>query len=117
MSERKVEKIMKRFVFLTCIGSLALAVTAWGAPRGRTAHGSAPGGGARSAHVMSARGGSHQVGRVGHAAVSRHFAARPAGRSFARASHSARSRMSMAHIGRGELRGRMSEQARPERGI
>src|SRR2546429_9533945 len=101
MSERKVEKIMKRFVFLTCIGSLALAVTAWGAPRGRTAHGSAPGGGARSAHVMSARGGSHQVGRVGHAAGSRHFAARPAGRSFARASHRGGSPVSLGHQGKG----------------
>jgi hypothetical protein len=50
---------MKRIVFLTCIGSLALALTAWGAPRGKTAHGSARSGGARSAHVVSARGGGH----------------------------------------------------------
>jgi len=46
---------MKRIVFLTCIGSLALALTAWGAPRGKAAQGSARGGGARSAHVVSAR--------------------------------------------------------------
>src|SRR4029077_2080897 len=50
---------MKRIVFLTCIGSLALALTASGAPRGKTAHGSARSGGARSAHVVSARGGGH----------------------------------------------------------
>jgi len=50
---------MKRIVFLTCIGSLALALTALGAPRGKTAHGPGRSGGARSAHVVSARGGSH----------------------------------------------------------
>ena len=44
---------MKRIVFLTCIGSLALALTAWGAPRSKGGHGSARGGGARSAHVVS----------------------------------------------------------------
>jgi hypothetical protein len=50
---------MKRIVFLTCIGSLALALTALGAPRGKTSHGPARSGGARSAHVVSATGGSH----------------------------------------------------------
>jgi len=50
---------MKRIVFLTCIGSLALALTAWGAPRSKTAHGSAGSGGARSAHVVSVRAGNH----------------------------------------------------------
>ena len=52
---------MKRIVFLTCIGSLALALTALGAPKGKSnkgGHGSAAGGGAPSAHVVS-RGGGH----------------------------------------------------------
>lgn len=48
---------MKRIVYLTCIGSLALALTAFGAPKGKGGHGSAKGGGARSAHVS--RGGGH----------------------------------------------------------
>lgn len=49
---------MKRIVFLTCMGSLALALTAFGAPKGKGGHGSARHGGARSAHVVS-RGGGH----------------------------------------------------------
>jgi Putative peptidoglycan binding domain len=50
---------MKRIVFLTCIGSLGLALTALGAPKGnKGGPGSARGGGARSAHVVS-RGGGH----------------------------------------------------------
>lgn len=52
---------MKRIVFLTCIGSLALALTAFGAPKGRGEHGLARGGGARSAHVASRGGGGHAV--------------------------------------------------------
>ena len=56
---------MKRIVFLTCIGTLAFALTTWGAPRGKAAHGSASGGGARSAHVVSPRsGGGHSFARV-----------------------------------------------------
>ena len=50
---------MKRIVFLTCIGSLALALTAFGAQRGKGGHGSARGSGARSAHVASRGGGGH----------------------------------------------------------
>ena len=44
---------MKRIVLLTCIGSLALALTTWGAPRGKEGHRSARGEDARSAHVVS----------------------------------------------------------------
>lgn len=56
---------MKRIVFLTCIGSLALALTAWGAPGGKEGHRSAKGGGARSAHVVSPRsGGGHSFARA-----------------------------------------------------
>jgi len=55
---------MKRIVFLTCIGSLSLALTALGAPKdNRGSHGSATGGGARSANVVS-RGGSHSTMRT-----------------------------------------------------
>ena len=50
---------MKRIVFLTCIGSLALALTAWGAPKGKATNRPARSGGAQSAHVVSARGGGH----------------------------------------------------------
>lgn len=67
---------MKRIVFLTCIGSLALALTAWGAPKNKSAHGSARGGSARSAHVVSPRsGGGHSVARVNRAQRSSHISA------------------------------------------
>jgi hypothetical protein len=69
---------MKRIVFLTCIGSLALALTAWGAPRSKTAHGSAGNGGVRSAHVVSATGGGH----IASMRTARNFSA---GRSHQRA--------------------------------
>jgi hypothetical protein len=59
---------MKRIVFLTCIGSLALALTAWGAQKGKGGHESTKGGGARSAHVISPRsGGGHSVARANRA--------------------------------------------------
>ncbi len=50
---------MKRIVFLTCIGSLALALTAWGAPKEKATKGSARGASGHSAQVVSARGGDH----------------------------------------------------------
>jgi hypothetical protein len=55
---------MKRIVFLTCIGSLALALTAWGAPRDRQAARSAKARSAPSAHMVSARGGGHVASRA-----------------------------------------------------
>ena len=65
---------MKRIVFLTCIGSLALALTAWGAPRGKTSHRSARSGGAGSAHVVSPRsGGGHSFARVNRTPRSSHI--------------------------------------------
>jgi len=68
---------MKRIVFVTCIGSLALALTALGAPKGKSASRSAGENAGRSAHVMSARGGGLRVSpNAGHASVSRNFAAR-----------------------------------------
>jgi Putative peptidoglycan binding domain len=67
---------MKRIVYLTCIGTLALALTSWGAPRNKGGHGSARGGGARSAHVVSPRsGGGHSVARVNRAPRSSHLSA------------------------------------------
>jgi Putative peptidoglycan binding domain len=63
-------------VFLTCIGSLALALTAWGAPRskGGGGHGSARAGGAQSAHVASPGSGrGHSVARVNPAPRSSHM--------------------------------------------
>src|SRR5436309_15100501 len=50
---------MKRVLFLTCIGSLALVLTAWGAPQNKSTTRSAKGRGAPSAHVASAKGGGH----------------------------------------------------------
>jgi hypothetical protein len=67
---------MKRIVYLTCIGSLALALTAWGTQKNKAGHGSARGGGARSAHVVSPRsGGGHSVARVNRAPRSSHLSA------------------------------------------
>lgn len=67
---------MKRIVFLTCIGSLALTLTALGAPKGKGGHGSAGGGGARSAHVTSPRsGGGHSFAQVNRAPRSSHLSA------------------------------------------
>jgi Putative peptidoglycan binding domain len=67
---------MKRIVYLTCIGSLALVLTAWGAPRNKGEHGSARGEGARSAHVVSPRsGGGHSVARANPAPRSSHLSA------------------------------------------
>jgi Putative peptidoglycan binding domain len=50
---------MKRIVLLTFIGSLALALTAWGAPREKHANRAAKSKNASSAHVASARSGGH----------------------------------------------------------
>ena len=50
---------MKRIVLLTFIGSLALALTAWGAPREKHANRAAKSKSASSAHVASARSGGH----------------------------------------------------------
>jgi putative peptidoglycan binding protein len=71
---------MKRIVFLTCIGSLALALTAWGAPKG----GAARGRGGHGAHVASAGGGGHG-GHFGGARMAPHFGSRGGGHSFAHA--------------------------------
>ena len=67
---------MKRIVYLTCIGSLALALTAWGAQKSKGGNVSARGGGARSAHVVSPRsGGGHSVVRANRAPRSSHVSA------------------------------------------
>jgi len=67
---------MKRIVFLTCIGSLALALTAWAAPRSKGGHESARGGAAHSAHVVSPRsGGGHSFARVNRTPRDSHLSA------------------------------------------
>ena len=66
---------MKRILFLTCIGSLALALTTWGAQKTKGGHASARSGGARSAHVVSPNGGGHSVARVNRAPRSSHLSA------------------------------------------
>jgi hypothetical protein len=50
---------MKRILLLTFIGSLALALTAWGAPREKHAKRSAKSKTTASAHVVSARSGGY----------------------------------------------------------
>jgi hypothetical protein len=64
---------MKRIVFLTCIGSVALALTAWGAPKDRPATRSAKGKNAPSAHTASARGGGHVAGHAAPMRTTRSF--------------------------------------------
>jgi Putative peptidoglycan binding domain len=54
---------MKRIVFLICIGNLALALTALGARKSASAHGSARASGAPKAHAISERGGAHVASR------------------------------------------------------
>ncbi len=66
---------MKRIVFLTCIGSLALALTAWGAPRERQAARSGKGKSAPSAHTVSARSGGHVTRHAAPTRTSRTFSA------------------------------------------
>jgi putative peptidoglycan binding protein len=88
---------MKRIVFLACIGSLTLVLTAWGAPKG----GAAGRGGGHSAHVASARGGG---AHFGGARMSPHFGSRGGGRSFAhggRAPRSGHFRAATTRIARG----------------
>src|SRR5215471_9365920 len=80
---------MKRIVLLTFIGSLALALTAWGAPREKHANRAAKSKGASSARVVSARLG-------GHAAKARTpQSVRPQGKSHSvtHASRAGKSRM------------------------
>ena len=89
---------MKRIVFLTCIGSLALALTAWGAPRGKEAHRSARGGSARSAHVVSPRsGGGHSFARVNRTSRSSHVSAARARTHAAERRTVTRSRAALGH--------------------
>jgi hypothetical protein len=84
---------MKRIVFLACIGSLALALTAWGAPKGKAGQGAARGGGARSAHVASPRsGGGHSFARVNRTPRSSHMNAARAQTHAAQRNAVARSR-------------------------
>jgi hypothetical protein len=100
---------MKRIVFLTCIGSLALALTAWGAPRDRAGRGSAHRGGTSGAHMVSGRGGGHfapmrggghMIGRSAPMRTPRGFSVgriRPSGAT--RANSLRGSRMEAARIG------------------
>lgn len=89
---------MKRIVFLTCIGILAFALTTWGAPRGKEAHRSARGGGARSAHVVSHRsGGGHSFARVNRTSRSSHVSAARARTHAAERRTVTRNRAALGH--------------------
>jgi hypothetical protein len=80
---------MKRIVLLTFIGSLALALTAWGAPREKHANRTAKGKSASSAHVVSARSGGHAA----KARTSPRVRSRGKTHSVTRASTAGRGRM------------------------
>jgi hypothetical protein len=80
---------MKRIAFLTCIGALALALTAWGAPRDR--QGSRPAK-TKSAQTVSARSGGH----VAHARAPRSIGSRAGKPSVSRASGVRSNRMDAA---------------------
>jgi len=89
---------MKRVVFLTCIGSLALALTASGAPRSKEGQGSARGGGARNAHVVSPRsGGGHSVARANRSPRSSHLSAARARTHAAERRTVTRNRAALGH--------------------
>ena len=89
---------MKRIVYLTCIGTLALTLTSWGAPRNKGGHGSARGGGARSAHVVSPRsGGGHSVARANRAPRSSHLSATRARTHAAERRTVTRNRAALGH--------------------
>ena len=82
---------MKHIVLLTCIGSLALAVTALGAPKDASTHGSARARSAPKAHAVSARGGAHVASRPAPMRTSRSItAARSHQRAVASAPRSKR---------------------------
>jgi hypothetical protein len=63
---------MKRIVLLTFIGSLALALTAWGAPKERKATKAK---GKPAAHAVSTRGGAHVAARSAPKRTSQGFSA------------------------------------------
>ena len=69
---------MKRILVLTCIGSLALALTAWGAPKEKTATRAK---GKPAAHAVSAKGKT--TARSGGMARAQHSVARPHAKSKA----------------------------------
>ncbi len=89
---------MKRIVYLTCIGSLALALTAWGAQKNKGGHESARGGSAGSAHVVSPRsGGGHSVARVNRTPRSSHLSATRARTQAAERRTVTRNRAALGH--------------------
>ena len=83
---------MKRIVFLTFIGSLALALTAWGAPREKHANRAAKSKNASSAQVVSGRSGGH----VAKARTSPSVRSRGTTHSVTRASRTGRGRVEAA---------------------
>src|SRR5437016_3710994 len=82
-------EIMKRIVLLTFIGSLALVLTAWGAPREKQANRAAKSKSASSAHVVSAKSG----GNAAKARTSPSARSRGNTHSVTRASTAGRGRM------------------------
>jgi hypothetical protein len=83
---------MKRLVLVTFIGSLALALTAWGAPREKHAKRAVKNKSAPSAHVVSARSG----GQAAKARTSQSVRPRSKTQSVSRQSRAGRSRIEAA---------------------
>jgi Putative peptidoglycan binding domain len=116
---------MKRIVFLTCIGSLTLALTAFGAPKGKGERGSARSGSVRSAHVVSRAGGhaasmrtgQHHFAARSHHAIATHSRARS--NSFARTSTSRSNRVhtTRAQSTRNAYNGRVANTRNRERNL
>jgi len=90
---------MKRIVFLTSIASVALALTAWGAPKDRQAAKSAKARSAPSAHTVSKSGGGHVAGHAAPVRTSRSFsAARSHQRAIAAAPRTTSSSVARARV-------------------
>ena len=70
---------MKRTMFLTCIGTLALALTAWGAPNKPAAKS------AKRAPAVSAKGGGYSMSHASHAGSMSHAGPMRTSRGFSNA--------------------------------
>ena len=104
---------MKRIVYLAWIGSLALALTAWGAPKEKHGHSSARSG-SRSPHVATHRStGSHSLARAHRAPRSSHHVTATRPRSHVSQPRTvSRNRGAVAH--RNTARGASTRAARAE---
>src|SRR5205823_6397419 len=91
-------------------------LTAWDAPKGKAAHGSARGGDARSAHVVSTRsGGGHSFDRLNRTLRSTHLSVARARTHAAERSTVTRSRAALGSEGARSSRGSSHEAGTAQR--